>query len=68
MPFDIDDQIRQKKLSSWKSDLLTKNMLLNINEKENNIKRYEMYLEKERLFLEKEEKAIQDLFDKQKKL
>ena len=27
-----------------------------------------MYLETERLFLDKEDKAIQDLFDKQKKL
>ena len=43
-------------------------MILNIKEKENNLKRYEMYIETERLLLEKEEKAIQDLFDKQKKL
>ena len=43
-------------------------MLLKINEKENNLKRYQMYLETERLLLEKEDKAIQDLFDKQKKL
>ena len=43
-------------------------MILNIKEKENNFKRYEMYVETERLFLEKEDKAIQDLFDKQKKL
>ena len=68
MPFDIDDQVRQKKVHNWSSDLLTRNMILNINEKENNIKRYQMYLETERLFLEKEDKAIQDLFDKQKKL